>query len=163
MRLTIDPFDKESIKAALAQIEQYKRDFEVKEIEFARRLAEIGVRLARDVYSIADPDGPNDIVVQMLKIPGGYAVLASGETVGFIEFGTGVNNPEWSGKHLGYTPPPRGSYGKGQGARPSGWWYKPNEGARAVHTKGIPPAEAMLTARDEMVARAIEIAREVWK
>lgn len=163
MKIVIDPFNPKSIDTAIAQIEQYKKDFEAKEKEFTRRLAEIGVRLAQGAYSVADPDGPNDIQVQMLKIPNGYAVVASGETVGFIEFGTGVRNREWGGTGLGYTPPPHGSYGKGHGKQPWGWWYRPNEGVKAVHTYGIPPAEAMLTARNAMVQQVHQIAREVWK
>ena len=64
---------------------------------------------------------------------------------------------------LRHGDPPHGSYGKGKGANPKGWYYSPNEGAVGHHTYGNIPAEAMLTARDVMVERVVRIAREVWK
>ena len=163
MRIVINPFDQKSIATALAQVQQYKKDFSVKEKEFVRRLAEIGVRVAQTGFATADYDGINDVTVSMVQTGNGYSVVASGETVGFIEFGTGVKNPEWDNTDMDYTPPKHGTYGKGQGANPRGWWFKQHEGGRAKHTYGNPPAEAMRTARDEMVERVTQIAREVWK
>jgi hypothetical protein len=163
MRIVINPFDQKSIAAALKQVQQYKKDFAVKEKEFVRRLAEIGVRVAQSGFSTADYDGVNDVSVSMVQTGSGYSVVASGETVGFIEFGTGVKHPEWDNTNMDYTPPKHGTYGKGQGKNPHGWWFKQNEGGKATHTYGNPPADAMRTARDEMVARVTQIAREVWK
>ncbi len=164
MKITIDPFDKDSITEALKRLEQYKKDFLAKEEIFIKRLAEIGVSVASPGFSVADYDGNNDVVVTMEHSGNRATVIASGETVGFIEFGTGVKFPEWDASTMEYTPPKHGTYGKGHGARPSGWYFKPNgsEGA-SQHTYGNPPAEAMRTARDVMVERVIQIAREVWK
>ena len=162
MRITVDPLNKDSISAAIKKLNTYKKDFAKKEREFVRRLAEIGVNTATGIFSTAAYDGTNDVSVRMEKTANGYAVIADGSTVGFIEFGTGVNNPEWSGNGSDYTPPPHGSYGKGHGKQPYGWWFNPSDGEKAVHTYGNPPAEAMLSARDIMVQRVIQIAREVW-
>ena len=144
-------------------VAKFKRDFEEKEQEFIRRLAEIGVRVAQSGFATADYDGVNDVVVTMVKTSNGYSVVASGETVGFIEFGTGVKYPEWDNTGMEYTPPKHGTYGKGQGKNPHGWWFRQNDGGRANHTYGNQPAEAMLTARNEIIERAMQIAREVWK
>jgi hypothetical protein len=163
MKIVVNPFDKKSIDEAIKLIEQYKKDFEKKEREFVRRLAEIGVRVAQSGFAIADYDGVNDVVVSMEQTSSGYSIVAAGEAVGFIEFGTGVRHPEWDNTGMDYTPPKHGTYGKGQGKNPHGWWFKQNEGGRATHTYGNPPAEAMRTARDEIIERAIQIAREVWK
>lgn len=163
MKLVINPFDRKSVDAALKSVRQYKKDFEAKEQEFVRRLAEVGVRVAQAGYAIADYDGVNDVVVSMEETSNGYTVVASGETVGFIEFGTGVKFPEWDNTGMEYTPPAHGTYGKGQGKNHWGWWFKGSEGAAAQHTFGNPPAEAMLTARNEMIERVTQIAREVWK
>ena len=164
MKIRVDPFDKKSISAAIKQLEAYKKDFLVKEQIFVKRLAEIGVSVASTGFALADYDGTNDVVVSMTHSGTRAEVIASGETVGFIEFGTGVKFPEWDNTGAEYTPPKHGTYGKGYGARPHGWYFKPNgsEGA-AQHTYGNQPAEAMLTARDVMVERVIQIAREVWK
>lgn len=163
MKITINPFDKESVSAAIKMIQQFKKDFEAKEQEFVRRLAEVGVRVAQTGFATADYDGVNDVTVRMEKTANGYSVVASGETVGFIEFGTGVKYPEWDNTDTEYTPPAHGTYGKGQGKNPWGWWFKGNDGAAAQHTFGNAPAEAMLTARNEMIERVTQIAREVWK
>lgn len=163
MRIVIDPFNKKSIDAALRMVQQYKKDFEAKQREFARRLAEIGVSVAQTGFSTADYDGVNDVTVYIQESPTGYAVVASGEAVGFIEFGTGVKYPEWDNTGMDYTPPAHGTYGKGQGKNPWGWWFKSSDGAAAQHTYGNPPAEAMLTARNEMIERVTQIAREVWR
>lgn len=163
MRIVIDPFDKKSIARAEKLVRQYKEDFERKEQEFLRRLAEIGVQLAGDIYSVADIDGEHEFSVYLQKTESGYSVIAEGRTIGFLEFGTGIRNPEWHGDGLEYTPPPHGSYGKGQGKNPWGWWFKSQEYARAIHTYGNPPAEGMLTARNQMIEQVTAIAREVFR
>ena len=163
MKIVVNPFDKDSVENAIQVLEQYKKDFLAKEQEFIRRLTEIGVRVAQAGFSTADYDGVNDVVVSMERTATGYKVVASGKTVGFIEFGTGVKYPEWDNTGMDYTPPKHGTYGKGRGKNPSGWWFKQNDGGRATHTYGNPPAEAMLTARNQMIEKVTAIAREVWR
>lgn len=162
MKITVNPYDKKSVSEALKQIKQYKKDFLAKEKIFVKRLAEIGVSVASAGFATADYDGINDVQVKMTQSGSSAAVIAFGETVGFIEFGTGVKFPEWDNSGMEYTPPKHGTYGKGQGARPKGWFFTQGEGS-AQHTYGNPPAEAMRTARDMMIERVIQIAREVWK
>ena len=144
-------------------MEQYKKDFLAKEELFVKRLAEIGVSVASTGFSLADYDGENDVRVTMTQSGTRATVIAYGETVGFIEFGTGVRNPEWDNTGMEYTPPKHGTYGKGYGARPKGWFFTVGEGGAAQHTYGNYPAEAMRTARDEMIERVTQIAREVWR
>lgn len=163
MKITVNPFDAKSVADAIEMVAQYKRDFESKKETFIRRLADIGVRVAQSGFATADYDGENDVVVSLEKVANGYSVVASGRTVGFIEFGTGVKYPEWDNIGMDYTPPKHGTYGKGQGKNPQGWWFKQNDGGKATHTYGNQPAEAMRTARDEMIDQVIGIAREVWK
>ena len=163
MRIVIDPFDKKSITDAIKELQRYEKDFKRKETEFIRRLVEIGVSVATAGYENADYDGVNDVLVTDTQNGNRAAVIAYGETVGFIEFGTGVKFPEWDGAGAEFTPPEHGTYGKGRGANPHGWYFKQSDGAAARHTYGNPPAEAMLTARDAMIARVTQIAKEVWK
>lgn len=162
MKITIDPFDPKSIQKAIDQVEQYKNEFLAKERIFVKRLAEIGVSVASTGFAMADYDGENDVQVTMTHRGTTATVIAYGETVGFIEFGTGVKFPEWDNTGMEYTPPKHGTYGKGYGARPKGWFFKQGEGA-AQHTYGNHPAEAMRTARDVMIERVTQIAREVWR
>lgn len=163
MKIVINPFDKKSINAAIEKVKQYERDFKEKEIEFVRRLKEIGVSVAQTGFALADYDGVNDVLIAETQNGARAVVIAYGETVGFIEFGTGVKFREYDSSSTEYTPPKHGTYGKGRGKNPHGWYFKQSEGAAARHTYGNPPAEAMLAARDEMILRVTEIAREVWK
>lgn len=163
MKIVIDPFDRKSIDKAIKEVKRYKREFETKEAEFVRRIAELGVSVASSGFAAADYDGINDVQVTMTHGSNTAVVTAYGETVGFIEFGTGIKHPEWDASGMEYTPPRHGTYGKGRGKNPHGWYFKQSEGASARHTYGNPPAEAMRTARDIMVERVIQIAREVWK
>ena len=163
MRITINPYNPASVTAAIKLITQYKDDFLAKESEFVRRLAEIGVSVAGAGFASADYDGVNDVGVHVELRGTSAAVIAEGETVSFIEFGTGVRYQEWNPSGASYTPPAHGTYGKGRGANPKGWYFKQSEGATARHTYGNPPAEAMLTARNMIIERVVQIAREVWK
>lgn len=162
MKITINPLDKKSIDEAIKQLEQYKKDFLAKEELFVKRLAEIGVSVASTGFALADYDGINDVQVTMTQSGTTATITAFGEAVGFIEFGTGIRNPEWNDSGMDYTPPKHGTYGEGQGKRPKGWYFKLGEGAK-MHTYGNPPAEAMRTARDVMIERVIQVAREVWR
>jgi hypothetical protein len=166
MKITINPLDSKSIDAAIKMLNKYEKELAVKEEEFVRRLKELGVSVATDKFATANYDGVNDVLVTSVQNKNRSAVIAYGETVGFIEFGTGVKNPDWvdTNNQSGtpYTPPAHGTYGKGLGNNPHGWYFRQSEGAKARHTYGNQPAEAMLTARDVMVENVIRIAREVW-
>ena len=164
MKIVINPYDPASIKKALKEVKQYKKDFLAKEKLFVKKLGEIGVSVATTGFALADYDGEKDVQVTMTQRGTEAKVIAFGTTVGFIEFGTGVRYPEWNNAGMEYTPPKHGTYGKGHGARQHGWFFKPNdsEGA-AQHTYGNAPAEAMKTARDVMIEKVTQIAREVWK
>lgn len=163
MKITINPYDPKSITAAINQLKQYRKDFLAKEELFVKRLAEIGVSVASAGFATADYDGIKDVVVTLEHQGNRAAVVASGETVGFIEFGTGVRFSEWNNTGMEFTPPKHGTYGKGFGARPKGWYFTVGEGGAAQHTYGNQPAEAMRTARDVMIEKVIQIAREVWR
>jgi hypothetical protein len=163
MKITIDPFDKKSITAAIKKLEQYEKEFQLKEAEFVRRLKELGVSVAQTGFALADYDGVNDVLIAETQSGPRAAVIAYGETVGFIEFGTGVKFREYDSSSTEFTPPAHGTYGKGKGANPKGWYFSQGEGAHGRHTYGNPPGEVMLTARDVMVERVIQVAREVWK
>lgn len=162
MKIRVNPFDKASIDSAIKQVNEYKKDFLAKEKLFVKRLGEIGVSVASTGFDLADYDGIKDVRVRLEWRGTKAVVIAEGQTVGFIEFGTGIRYPEWNNNGMKYTPPKHGTYGKKHGARPKGWYFKPGEGA-VQHTFGNHPAEAMRTARDEMIEKVIRIAREVYR
>lgn len=164
LKIVVNPLDKKSINAAIAKLNSYKRSLKRKEETFVRRVMELGYSVASSLFEHAEYDGEKDVLVTMNHMGTRATILAHGTTVGFIEFGTGRQdrNPEWGGSGLEYKPPARGSYGKQQGLHEKGWFYYPVGSSEAKRSFGNPPAEAMLTARNEMVAQVAEIAREVF-
>ena len=137
--------------------------------EFCRRLAEIGVDVTNVVYSAAPYAGTKDISVQLEERGNGYAIVATGSTLGFVEFGTGIEFP--LGEYAGQVgAPPHGTFGQKRGARPP-WLYKGPPGEMGTPsssrpglswTRGNPPANAFPRAVEEIKAQIESIAKEVF-
>lgn len=163
------------------QVHMTKRLQEKIEI-FLQRLGELGLQDARVAYEVAPYAGEKDTgeVVQMqferdkLKL----RIVATGRSILFIEFGTGVLNAdsnearrELNGDHLvGH-----GEYGYGLADNPFGWWYigdmpsnPPTGTTRAynrkntIHTLGQAGNPFMYNARKKMIDSIESIAREVF-
>lgn len=162
MKIKIGNIDK-----IISQIESYQKSLPKKVDMLLERLATLGAFRARIDFSNAMYAGDNDVEISVEKIEDGYQILASGKSVLFIEFGTGVINPEHpQAADFGYL---HGTYGKGKGANPNGWVYVGQQGnaGRPVRdgvyrTKGNPPARAMWNASKEMRQEIEKIAKEVF-
>lgn len=159
MRMKINPYDKKSVESAIKQLQAYKRSLvKTKCNELVRRLAESGMEIAAMRFESAQYDGSNDVSVYISGDGNSLRVVASGQAVCFIEFGSGV------ARGGGYPDDRKpegivglGEYGKGQGATGEPWYY-----AHGKKSDGNPPAMAMLNARDTMVEMVTQIAREVF-
>lgn len=156
--IKVNPYDKESIDRATKELEAYKKLVNTKGREFVRRLAEAGCNVASVRFSLADYDGENDVKVRVTGHGNTLKVVATGQAVCFIEFGSGV------ARGSGYPEDRKpegivglGEYGKGRGATGQPWYY-----AHGKKSDGNPPAMAMLGARDAMVEKVTQIAREVF-
>lgn len=151
-----------SIKDAIAELKSFKASLEQKKNKMLERLADIGLREASVRFTTAMYDGENDSHVTLKPIDNGYAILAEGKAVAFIEFGAGVyHNP---GEPY---PNPRpdgivgiGEYGKGQGKRQT--WVFRDEAGEKVFTHGNPAAMPMWYASEEMRSKITQIAKEVF-
>lgn len=136
---------------------------------FLQKLGDLGVNTAGIIFRSAQYDGTNDVVMSTEWIDDNtLAVAASGHSVTFIEFGSGISYEEWHP----YRPPGMeiGGYGKGQGNRPY-WFYKGEPGTNGIEsekrpglmiTRGNPPARAMYEAGVNIRAKIAEIASEVY-
>ena len=158
MKITVNPYDKASIQKAIDQMNAYKRGIEEKCNELIRRLSEIGLQVASARFETAMYDGDNDVSVSVSETTDGVKIVASGQAVCFIEFGSGVA--------MGYGYPDDqkpagivgiGEYGKGHGATGKPWYY-----AHGKSSLGNPPAMAMLNARDAMIESIGSIANEIF-
>ena len=159
MNVTINVFDPSELQRATEDLLAYFEDLENKANRICERLAEIGKTTATQGFADAEYDGDKDVAVSVEPIQNGYAVHARGNSVLFIEFGSGAlygyGHPEpelygpgtWSD----------GPGGKGHWQDPNGWYYKHNS-----KSYGNAPAQAMYDAKTEVERRAEEVANEVF-
>lgn len=161
----------------LARYTRRLRSIEYRKQEFLGKLAEIGIETASVSYANAEYDGVNDVVVA----PEPYwvdddtlLVSASGKAILFIEFGSGVYNPDghpFRDRVPGLSA--RGEYGGGHGKQPF-WGFTPRPGTtttaggvrsadgRVVITRGNRSNMAMYHASKAIKERIREIAKEVF-
>ena len=160
------------------QIRAYAGQLQSKYSKALERIATIGGGTARVKFTQAFYAGKNDVEVEVKRVSATkYQVIASGETVLFIEFGTGISNPELvEPSGLTYK---HGTYGKGKGADPNGWVYVGEQGNAGkplkyfsgddevpegvFKTYGNPPARAMYDASKDMRAEITRIFREEFQ
>lgn len=160
MKITIDLTEK-SINDAIIKIKAYEIRLKQKMDRIVSELARVGLGEASVRFTTAMYDGTNDVQVRVDPIDGGYAIVAKGEVVCFIEFGTGVyHNPSEP------YPLPRpdgvvgiGEYGDGRG-KGQGWVF--GEKGDTTFTRGSPAAMPMWYATEEMRRQVMAIAREVF-
>lgn len=168
--IVIDICNAATIDAAMAKLQAIQAEINQSKVnELCRRLAEIGVDVANANYSAAEYAGTNDVSVRLEARNSGYAIVASGTTLGFIEFGTGIGNP--LGEYADQVgAPAHGTFGQRRGAKPP-WLYKGvpgNAGTPSssrpglVWTTGNAPANAFPAAVREIKAQIESIAREVF-
>lgn len=143
--------------------------------EFLSRLAQVGIDVSSARFRTAQYDGVNDVTVSPEPEWAGensLRIFATGQAVGFIEFGTGVHYTEAHPK-AGEFGAVRGSFGHGLGKLDS-WRYRGSPGTDGeiitegphkgmVKTHGNPPARAMYDASREMRDKIREIAKEVFR
>lgn len=151
-----------SIDDAIKQLRTYRKSLNSKKDKLLERLGEIGVREASVRFTTAMYDGVNDSSVTLETTNGGYAIVAEGHAVAFIEFGAGVYHN--TGDPY---PNPRpegivgiGEYGKGHGKRQA-WGFKDDSGELVI-THGNPAAMPMWYASEEMRSKIQKIAQEVF-
>ena len=146
-----------SIKSGIRELRLYKRWIMEKEAELRSRLAALGATVASIEFSRAIYNGSNDVSVRVDDTGSVAVIYAEGESVAFIEFGSGIK--------YGYGHPQAGEHGMGPGTYPGkgnwdnekGWWY-----GHGQHSYGNPPAMAMYDAVQKMTEELTRIAKEVF-
>ena len=151
-----------SIDNAIKELKAFRDSIKQKQKKLLEELANIGLEEATVRFTGAMYDGITDTDIELKSIANGYAVVASGKEVFFIEFGAGVYyNP---GEPY---PNPRpngivgiGEYGKGFGKRKA-WGFRDDSGELVI-THGNPAAMPMWYASEEMRSNILKIAKEVF-
>ena len=160
-----------SISDAIKELKAYRDSIDAKKYRLLEELTKIGLREASVRFTTAMYDGVNDSNVRAELTHFGYAIVATGKAVAFIEFGAGVYH---NGKEPYPDPRPAGivgigEYGKGRGKRRA-WFYKGEAGTNGeiqkngvVKTRGNPAAMPMWYASEEMRDSILQIVREVFR
>ena len=156
------PLSESGIQKIQDELMVYRKWQEEKARELAERLATLGATVASIRFSRAVYTGKKDVEVTVEELTNGYKVKADGESVLFIEFGSGVT--------YGYGHPEAGEFGMGPGTYPDGkghWddpkgWYLPKS-AGGGHTFGNPPAMPMYEARKAIEQDLPRIVKEVFR
>lgn len=171
MKKYVIGIDGSGIDEMLKGIEDEKRWLNQKCEELSSRLATMGALSASFGFSRAIYSGTNDFSVEVNRIgENAYSVTASGETVLFVEFGSGL---------IGYGHPEVGEYGpgtypgKGHWDQPQGWWYPTEDagvgyktskktGTMYAHTFGNPPNMPMYNSVKELEGELTRLVKEVF-
>lgn len=163
------------INKAMQELRAYAASLPVKMRVLVQLLMDEGWEIANAGFASALRSGINDVEVVRPYWEGNTMYLvAEGEYVAFIEFGTGTYYPDYPGK-LPDGIVPHGEYGLGLGKDPP-WIYVGEAGnhgavlrkgkngkADVVMTNGDPPARAMYDASKVLDRDHIEqVAREVF-
>lgn len=164
-----------TIDRAIEEIERYEKQLKKKLHNLLERLGELGIEEASVRFANAVYDGDNDVKVADKPVwidENKLAISASGNSITFIEFGTGVfysgeSHPKAA--EFGFT---RGSYGYHLG-RLESWRYKGNPGTNGeviesgehsgeVKTHGNPANRSLYDTGKELREQIVKIAREVF-
>ena len=159
--IRINGISEATINAAAQELRIYAEWVERKEAELRSRLASLGATVASIQFARAVYNGTNDVSVRVDDTGSVAVIYAEGESVAFIEFGSGdkYGHGHPQAAELGFGP---GTYsdgpdGKGHWNNPKGWWY-----GHGQHSYGNPPAQAMYQAVQAMAEQITTIAREVF-
>lgn len=165
------------LNRAIKEIEKYKQDLQQKINIFRKRLAEEVKELAQAGFdsAIIDDALPGygsprsaNVTVEVDDVGNITTIFTNDEDAIWVEFGAGVyhngslgSSPHPQGVKLGYTI---GGFGKGYGkGKVWGYYTNPEKKEGLVLTHGTPASMPMYNAMKSVMAKAITIAREVWK
>lgn len=162
------------LRDAERQIREHKTTLNQKAQEFAKALAQKGIDVATIRFANAQYAGDNDVTVERdpVQTSNGFAIVAHGKAVAFIEFGTGVSYSAYGGE-LPDGVGEHGTYGEGNGQHKR-WYYYGEAGNAGTsvkqvdgkgqlnYTSGNDAAMAMWGAVEEMASQVEATWREVW-
>lgn len=159
------------ISKAINELKLYKRELQEKIDTYHKRIAEEISKIASINFSSAGIEDKvrggmrkPDVKVEVKSRGNILVVVADGEDAVWCEFGAGVyhngavgSSPNPYGNDLGFAI---GTYGKGHGKQMAWGYY---EDGKVVITRGTPASMPMYNAAQDVMRRAIEIAREVFE
>lgn len=157
--IEIDIFSPASLRKAAAELRAYEKRFQEKQQLFVKRLADECVKVIQEKYALPQPYAGKQLDIQVSAVCEGNSatIVASGETVLFLEFGTGVSHREAS-----YGPFQHGTYGQGKGKQRLWGFYLNGNKDDLVLTSGNDPIEAFPAAERRITEIYADVAKEVF-
>ena len=160
MRIKIT-LDKESVDKAIAQVKAYKKSFNAKVERIVEELANMGAKIVESQYAIPMDDSDYDVTC---IVKGKNAmIMAEGDGVLFLEFGTGVSTTDTTDEMETEGLPPiyPGSWSETEGsgvfARHGHWHYKGVDYTGTMATMGF------YFASKEIRDKAVNVAKRIFK
>ena len=160
MKIKVNVFDRDSIDKAIAQIKTYKNSLQSKANEVVGQLAELGKEVVDYQFSLSHEEYELYCVVD----GNSSMIIAEGDNVIFLEFGTGVYTEDHTeGMEADGLPPIfAGSYSQSEGMghfRPDHqyWYYE------GVKYQGTLPMQGFYFASKEIKEQAVKVAKRVFK
>ena len=163
-----------NLDSVIKKIEKYRDTLDSRFHKFLEELGRLGVQTAGVRFAQATYDGDNDVTVSdpIWIDEKSLIIEATGSTVWFIEFGTGIvyadDHPK--ANEMGAV---RGAYGKGRGRRTTwGYYGTPGSNGQAIKstdngdlilTHGNPSNKVMYETGKEMRKAILETAKRVFK
>lgn len=159
-KITVDLTEK-GIDTLIKELDNYEKWLDQKCAELTERLAAIGVTYAQIGFAEAMYTGEKDAIVTVeQRGEDTWVVKANGESVLFIEFGSGIT--------FGYGHPEPNIYGpgsyepsKGHWDDPDGWWLPKEKGGE--HTFGNPPNMPMYNSVKQLEQELQQIVEVVFR
>ena len=158
MKLNVNVFDTKSIESAVSELKHYSKRLRKAEDIICEELIKIGAEVIDVQYSMTGEE--YDLMYQ--KTEDGYVLMALGDNVMFLEFGTGVMTASDYGESLGLTIVEPGMWSQTEGRgffRPGHeyWYWHRHKYTGTIATKGF------LFATQEMKEQAERIVKRVIK
>lgn len=155
--------DKDSIDTAIAQVKAYKKSLNAKVERIVEELANMGARIVESQYAI--PMDDSDYDVSCIVNGNNAMIIAEGDGVIFLEFGTGVDvtdkTQEFGMETEGLPPIYPGSWSETEGsgvfAKHGHWHYKGVDYTGTMATMGF------YFASKEIREKAVNVAKKVFR
>lgn len=161
MKINVNLFDDKQIDSAIRRIERTSQALERLSQTLTEKLAKIGCEVVSEEYTaMADFYENKPFTVETIRTDKGYAIIATGENVMFLEFGAGDMVEDYEHPEADLPPIASGEWsineGSGVYARHGFWHYRRKFFRGTYATKGF------YYATEEMKEKAVEIAKEVF-
>lgn len=164
--IRINPFDPDSIDAAIKELEKRKRAIHKHAEELTQLLTNLGVEKARDLVPV-DTGVAQSSIIGYIDDAEGIGIIRAGGYCKYIEFGTGVRGRESPHPSAEYKAIMQWAYNSGATIFTTkdgkeGWYYPVGDGTWRF-TEGMPSRPFMYETAQYLRKEAQKIASEVFK